>query len=147
MRVIVQRVNYAELTVEDELISKIGKGLIVFVGFDTDPSQSTIEFLANKVSNLRIFQDEDGKMNFSVKDVGGEILVVSNFTLYADCSRGTRPNFCNALVADKAIIAYEKFVDVLKGIMGEKIKTGKFKSHMHIHQECDGPINIIIDRE
>lgn len=147
MRVIVQRVNYAELSVDEKNVSKIDKGIVVFVGFDSEPSDKTISFLANKVSNLRIFQDEEGKMNYSVKDVDGEILVVSNFTLYADCSRGTRPNFCNALKADRAVIVYEKFVEELKNIMGDKIKTGVFKSHMHIHQECDGPINIVIDKE
>lgn len=144
MRVIVQRVDGAELKVDGKTVSKINKGLTVFFGAKTGDEESSAKFLAKKVANLRIFRDENDKMNNSVLDINGEILVVSNFTLYADTTRGNRPNFMNAMEPVEAERLYKIFVEELRKF-NINVQTGVFGAHMSISQVNNGPVNVIIE--
>ena len=146
MRLIVQRVDSAELTVDGELISSIGKGFCVYVGARQGDTEKDAQLLAKKLCGLRIFRDENDKMNLSLKDVGGEILLVSNFTLYADCTRGYRPNFSNALNACEAKHLYEYLTELIKSYE-IPVKNGVFGAHMKIDVKNNGPVNIVIDSE
>ena len=143
MRAIVQRVNHAKLSVDDKLVSSIGHGLLVYLGVCQDDNESDVYYLAKKISGLRIFKDSEDKMNLSVKDVGGEILLVSNFTIYGDCSRGNRPNFMYAMEPQKANELY-KMLKLELEKHDIHVETGMFGEHMHILVENDGPINIIL---
>jgi D-aminoacyl-tRNA deacylase len=138
-------VHNADLFVDNKLVSSIKKGLVVFIGFCIDEDIDKIDWLANKIVNLRIFKDDEDKMNLSVKDVGGDILLVSNFTLYADTSHGFRPNFMYALNSEKARPLYEELIKSLNNLYSGHIQTGIFHEHMEINQQNDGPINIVID--
>lgn len=144
MKAIIQRVNFARLRVGNELVSEIGNGLLIYLGVGTDDEQSKLCHLAKKIAGLRIFRDQDDKMNLSVLDVKGEIMIVSNFTLYADVTRGNRPNFSNALNSKDAFVLYDKLVEALKSY-NIKVVTGVFGEHMHIDVQNDGPVNIIIE--
>lgn len=134
----------AKLTVDSKGISKIEKGFVIFFGAKTGDSESLIKPLAKKIANLRIFRDENDKMNNSILDVQGEILVVSNFTLYADTSRGNRPNFMNAMEPVEAEKLYLLFVEELKKF-NINVKKGVFGAHMSISQTNNGPVNVIIE--
>ncbi|ABQ46228.1 D-tyrosyl-tRNA(Tyr) deacylase [Thermotoga petrophila RKU-10] len=144
MRAVVQRVSEAKVIVEEKTVGAIKRGLLVFVGVGKDDTEEDCEWLADKVSGLRIFEDEDGKMNLSVKDINGEVLVVSQFTLYGDCRRGKRPSFTEAAPPDKGKALYERFVELLRE-KGLKVETGKFRAHMHVHLVNDGPVTILLD--
>ena len=144
MRAVVQRVSKAKVIVEEKTVGAIKRGLLVFVGVGKDDTEEDCEWLADKVSGLRIFEDEDGKMNLSVKDINGEVLVVSQFTLYGDCRRGKRPSFTEAAPPDKGKALYERFVELLRE-KGLKVETGKFRAHMHVHLVNDGPVTILLD--
>lgn len=144
MRAVIQRVDNAKLTVEEKTVSKIDKGLVVYLGINQNDTIKNANNLAKKIADLRIFRDENCKLNLSVKNIGGQILVVSNFTIYADCSRGNRPNFMYAMKSENANVLYEFFVTELKS-QGIEVKTGMFGEHMTIEQTNNGPINIIVE--
>ena len=144
MRAVIQRVKEASVKVDNEIVGKIGRGLLVLLAVHVDDTEDKIEKMATKIINLRIFRDKDDKMNLSVKDVGGEILVVSQFTLYGDTSKGNRPSFIESARPDKAIPYYEKFIEKIKS-SGLKTATGKFGAMMDVSLINDGPVTIIID--
>ena len=147
MRVVLQRANRAELTVEGLEPRHIGAGLVAFLGVMQGDTEVQADFLAEKVCTLRVFKDEDDKMNLSLLDVGGELLVVSNFTLGTDCKRGRRPSFDMAASAGAAQALYERFVEKARACGVKKVETGEFGAHMHVLVDNDGPVNIIIDTE
>ena len=144
MKLVVQRVKSTRLEVDGRLISEIGKGLAVYVGVGVGDVEAEADRLAEKLVKLRIFEDENGKMNLSVKDVGGEILSISQFTLYADVSHGNRPGFSGAERPDRAKELYEYFSDKV-ATLGVPVKKGIFGADMQILQHNDGPVTIIYD--
>jgi D-tyrosyl-tRNA(Tyr) deacylase len=145
MRVVVQRVSQASVTVAGEKISEIGKGMLILVGIEDSDNQEDIDWLANKIVQLRIFDDEQGVMNLSIKDVDGDILVVSQFTLHASTKKGNRPSYIRASKPDFAIPMYEKFVTAIETVLAKKPGTGKFGAMMNVALVNDGPVTIIID--
>jgi D-tyrosyl-tRNA(Tyr) deacylase len=145
MRVVLQRVLQASVKVEAEVIAEIGKGLLILVGIEDEDLQEDIDWLATKITQLRIFDDEEGVMNLSVKDVDGEILIVSQFTLHASTKKGNRPSYIRASKPDFAIPMYEKFVQKTEELLGKKVGTGKFGAMMEVSLVNDGPVTIIID--
>ena len=144
MRAVVQRVSRAEVRVAGESVGSIGHGLCVFLGIGKDDSQAKVEHLAEKIKNLRILEDESGKMNLSLEDKREEILVVSQFTLYGDCRKGNRPSFSNAAAPDQAEKLYEYFVRRLRGA-GLTVATGQFKARMEVTLVNDGPVTFIVE--
>lgn len=143
MRCVVQKVNSSSVTVDGKLINKIERGLNVLVGFTHDDTDKDIEYMARKVANLRVFEDENDVMNKSVIDVGGEILSISQFTLYGDAKKGNRPSYINALGGEKALPMYEKFNEELNKYV--KTYGGVFGADMKVEILNDGPTTIIID--
>lgn len=146
MRAVVQRVKNTRLTVDGKLISEIPFGLTVFLGVKTGDSEKQADWLMKKIAGLRIFEDADGKMNLSVKDVGGEVLLVSQFTLYGDASHGNRPSFTLAERPERAEPLYEYAVKTLQGL-GVTVKKGVFGGDMQIEQHNDGPVTILLEKE
>ena len=146
MRAVVQRVKYTKLEVDGELISEIPFGLTVFLGVKTGDTEKQADFLMKKISALRVFEDENGKMNLSVKDVGGEVLLVSQFTLYGDATKGNRPSYTLAERPEKAEPLYEYAVNALKE-QGVVVKKGVFGADMKIAQLNDGPVTILLEKE
>ncbi|MBE7085203.1 MAG: D-tyrosyl-tRNA(Tyr) deacylase [Clostridiales bacterium] len=144
MRAVVQRVKETSLTVDGKLISKIPFGLTVFLGVKAGDTEKEASYLMKKISSLRIFEDENGKMNLSVKDVGGEVLLVSQFTLYGDASHGNRPSFTLAERPEKAEPLYEYAVKELSSY-GITVKKGVFGADMQIDQHNDGPVTILLE--
>lgn len=145
MRVVIQRVSEASVTVDHSLITSIAKGLLVLVGIEDADTEEDIFWLSNKIINLRIFDDENGVPNISIKDIDGDILVVSQFTLQASTKKGNRPSYIKASKAEIAIPLYEKFVIQLSKDLGKKIQTGIFGADMKVALINDGPVTIIID--
>lgn len=145
MLVVIQRVTQATLHIEQTLRAEIAQGLVVLVGIAPDDTQEDIDWLATKIAQLRIFADEEGKMNKSVQDIQGDILLVSQFTLYASTKKGNRPSFLGAAKPDIAIPLYEQAVTALETAIGKPIQTGEFGADMQINLTNDGPITIIID--
>lgn len=145
MRIILQRVSEASVTVNDEIIGKIGHGLLLFVGIEDEDTDEDMEWLCNKVAKMRIFNDEEGKMNYSVKDVGGSILAVSQFTLHASLKKGNRPSFMGAARPEYAIPMYEKFIKILEITSGRTVETGEFGADMKVRLLNDGPVTIFLD--
>ena len=143
MKLVIQRVKEASVTIDNKLFSSIQKGILVLFGVEKDDSEDMLEYYAQKLLKLRIFEDENGKMNKSVCDIGGEILVVSQFTLCSDCKKGTRPSFDNAKEPKTAKEYYEKFVKILKA-SGLSVKTGVFAAHMDVGLVNWGPVTIIL---
>lgn len=144
MRGVVQRVKRAGVTVDGELVGRIDKGLLVFLGVGNEDGEKDIQYLADKIMNLRIFEDSDGKMNESLLDQKGELLIVSQFTLYGDCRRGKRPSFDKAARPKDAEMLYERFVEYCKGFE-IKVETGKFQAMMDVELVNDGPVTILLD--
>ncbi len=144
MRAVVQRVKKASVVVDGKIVGKIGKGILILLGVGKEDTEEDIRWLADKVSNLRIFEDDEGKMNKSVKDVGGKILVVSQFTLYGDCRKGRRPSFTQAAPPEKGRFFYEKFIEDLKK-EGIEVESGIFGAKMEVHLINDGPVTILLD--
>lgn len=144
MRALLQRVSGAGVSVEGEEVSHIGPGLLVLLGVARGDSAEDARRLAGKVARLRIFEDEAGKMNLSVTDVGGEVLVVSQFTLLANCRKGRRPSFIGAAEPQEAEALYEVFVEELRG-RSVPVVTGVFQAHMHVSLTNDGPVTILLE--
>jgi D-tyrosyl-tRNA(Tyr) deacylase len=145
MRVVLQRVSRAEVRVGGMTIARIGRGLLVLVGFATTDRSEALEWMARKVAELRIFDDEQGKLNRSVKDVGGEVLVVSQFTLLADCRKGRRPSFTEAAPAQVSQPLLHQFVVLLKA-EGLPVQSGQFGAMMEVELVNEGPVTIVLDR-
>ena len=145
MIAVIQRVHYVKLRVEGHLVSQIGKGLLVLLGVSINDGEQQAEWLARKISQLRIISDEEGKMNRSVLDTGQEILVVSQFTLLADAAQGNRPSYIKAARPEQAIPLYKKVVSDLQIILGKKVPTGVFGADMQIEMVNDGPVTICLD--
>lgn len=144
MRVVVQRSKRASVTVAGEVTGQITKGLVLLVGVTHEDTQKDAAYLADKIANLRIFEDKDEKMNLSLMDVGGEILSVSQFTLYGDCRKGRRPNFMDAARPDQAVELYEIFNSLLRE-KGIRVETGIFGAMMDVELINDGPVTLIVD--
>lgn len=144
MRIVIQRVLGAEVNVAGKRVTEIGPGLCVFVGIGKTDRQSTADHLAEKIRNLRIFEDDSGKMNRSLVDVQKEILVVSQFTLYGDCTKGNRPSFTEAALPADAERLYEHLVQQLRA-SGLRVATGQFKAHMQVSLINDGPVTLILE--
>lgn len=145
MRVLIQRVSQASVTVEGQTISKIGKGLLILLGIGHSDGEEQVQFLAEKTANLRIFEDEQGKTNLSVLDVKGEAIVVSQFTLYANTSKGRRPSFIDAALPDVAEPLVYRFAELLCR-HGVPTQTGKFGAHMEVEIHNDGPVTIWLEK-
>ena len=145
MRSIVQRVRYAKVSVNGELIASIERGLCALVGVGSDDSAADVNYMASKLAGLRVFEDANGKMNLNVRDVAGEFLLVSQFTLFGDLRGGNRPSFTQAAAPDVAKRLFDELVDALSERGGGLVKTGKFRSHMDVELANDGPVTILVD--
>ena len=144
MKIIVQRVNFAEIFVNNKFKGKIQKGIVAYIGITNGDSVKDIDFCIDKLINLRIFDDENGKLNLSVKDIRGELLIVSNFTIYGNTKKGRRPSYSDSAPASEAYEIYNLFVKKLEQT-GIRFETGEFGQYMRIVSENDGPVNLIID--
>ena len=145
MRVVIQRVTRASVTIDNEIYSSIGLGLFVLVGIEDADNEEDAQWLAGKIAKIRIFSDEEGLMNCALQDVDGQILVVSQFTLHAATKKGNRPSFIKAARPETAIPLYEKFIQYIENESNTKVKTGVFGADMKIDLLNDGPVTIIID--
>ena len=144
MRAVIQRVTQAQVTVGNNVVATIGNGLCAFLGIGKEDSETNAQALADKIVNLRIFEDDQGKMNQSIGNVGGEFLVVSQFTLYGDCRKGNRPSFSNAAEPSQALRLYEYFSQRLRDA-GVKVATGQFQAHMKVSLINDGPVTFFLE--
>ena len=144
MRAVVQRVSRSRVTVAGEVIGSIGKGMLVLLGVEQDDTEQDSHTLADKLIGLRIFDDDEGKMNLSLTDIGGEMLVVSQFTLLGDCRKGRRPSFVAAAAPEKANELYEAFVAAV-AVQGIRVATGRFRAMMDVELVNDGPVTLLLD--
>lgn len=144
MKALIQRVSEASVTVDGDTVGSIGRGMLLLLGIEKGDDEKDIDYIGQKVFNLRMFEDSDGKMNLPVSDAGGAILVVSQFTLSADCRKGNRPSFDNAESPGRAEALYEVFIRKLASL-GVAVSTGKFGAHMKVRLTNDGPVTFVID--
>ena len=144
MRAVVQRVAEAQVKVGDETVGRIGAGLCVLLGVGNTDNEKHADALADKIKRLRVFEDDDGKMNRAVSDCGGEVLVISQFTLYGDCRKGNRPSFTDAAPAAIADRLYQRFVERLRAA-GLSVATGRFQAHMQVALVNDGPVTLVLE--
>ncbi len=145
MKLVIQRVSEAKVEVDNKIVGKIGKGFLVLFGVAQGDTKEQADFLAEKLCNLRVFEDENDKMNLSIKDIDGELLVVSQFTLYADCRKGNRPSFIDAAKPQEANELYEYFMDKCKGLV-KNVEKGIFGADMKVSLLNDGPVTIILEK-
>ncbi len=145
MRVVIQRVLGASVSINNAVFSAMGKGLLILLGIEVNDTEIDAEKIVNKITKLRIFNDENGLMNLSNADVNGEFMVISQFTLYAETKKGNRPSYLKAARPDQAIPLYEKFIELLRQQSGKEIETGEFGAAMKVSLVNDGPVTIIID--
>ncbi len=146
MKAVLQRVTSASVTINGNEKKEINHGLVVLIGITKSDSEKEVSYLSEKIAGLRIFEDEEGKMNKSLKDIGGEMLIISQFTLYADCKKGKRPSFTNAARPDIAIPLYEDFINKVSSLE-IPVQTGEFGAEMLVSINNDGPVTIILDTE
>lgn len=144
MRIVIQRVSKASVSIDEEVVGQIGRGFMVLVGVEEADSQEDVDYLVRKTANMRIFEDEEGKMNISLKDVGGQVLSISQFTLHANTKKGNRPSFVDAAKPDHSLPLYEAYNEGLRQ-EGLTVETGEFGADMQISLINDGPVTIIID--
>ena len=144
MRAVVQKVSQSKVTVDGEITGEIGQGLMVLLGVTHTDTEADARYMAEKIANLRIFEDDEEKLNLSVKDIGGAVLSVSQFTLYGDCRRGRRPSFTEAARPDVANALYETFNTFLRE-EGVQVETGRFQTHMMVDLTNDGPVTVLLD--
>ena len=147
MRAVIQRVSESSVTIAGEKKAAIGKGLLVLLGIEDADKEEDVKWLAAKIVNMRIFSDENGKMNLSLKEVDGDLLIVSQFTLHASTKKGNRPSFVKAARPEKAIPLYERFIQECNDLLGKKTASGKFGADMKVVLVNDGPVTIIIDTQ
>ena len=145
MKTVIQRVSFASVTIENKVVADIKKGLLVLIGIEDADNQEDINWLTAKIANIRIFGDENDVMNLSVKDIDGDVIVVSQFTLHANTKKGNRPSYIKASKPDIAIPLYENFVQQLEKELGKKVQTGVFGADMKVSLLNDGPVTIVID--
>lgn len=145
MRAVVQRVSTSNVSVGNKVIASISAGLTVLLAVKNDDNNTDASYLAKKIMQLRIFSDNEDKMNMSIQDVGGEILVVSQFTLYGDCKKGNRPSYTQSASADKAKFLYEYFIQYLRDNYSNHIECGKFQANMTVNIQNDGPVTLILE--
>jgi len=145
MRVVIQRVSRASVTIDGYVKSLISNGLLVFVGVEDADRQEDVQWLSNKITQLRVFNDDNDVMNLSIKDIDGELLVVSQFTLHAKTKKGNRPSYISAAKPEISIPMYKAFVEQLSKDLGKEVQTGEFGAHMNVELVNDGPVTIIID--
>lgn len=145
MKVVIQRVSQASVTIKNKIIAEINSGLLILIGIEEADCQEDINWLTSKIANLRIFGDENEVMNLSVKDINGDIIVVSQFTLHASTKKGNRPSYIKAAKPEIAIPLYEKFITQMEIELGKKIQTGQFGADMKVSLVNDGPVTILID--
>ncbi|REG88842.1 D-aminoacyl-tRNA deacylase [Winogradskyella sediminis] len=145
MRLVIQRVSEASVIINKEVVAKINKGLLILLGIENEDNQEDISWLCNKIGNLRIFPDDNGLMNRSLKAIDGDVILVSQFTLHASTKKGNRPSYIKAAKPDIAIPLYNEFIKTLQNGLGKSIQTGEFGADMKVHLVNDGPVTIIID--
>lgn len=144
MRAVVQRVTYSSVEVDGVIVGEINEGFNVLLGISKDDTEEDMKYIKDKIINLRVFSDENDKMNLSLLDIKGELLLISQFTLYGDARKGRRPNFMNALGGEEAKKFYDKFIEIMKET-GLKVETGIFGADMKVHIKNDGPVTILLD--
>lgn len=146
MKLIVQKVSQAEVHVDNCLQGRIQKGFMVLLGLHRDDTHEHSDYMIKKLLNLRVFPDQDGKMNKSLLDVSGELLIVSQFTLYGNCQKGNRPSFIDAMPPVEAEKFYNQFIEKLEQVYGKEVQTGQFQAHMQVSLVNDGPVTIVLER-
>ena len=146
MRVVLQRVSSGRVSIDGEVAGRIGQGLVLLVGFTAGDSEPTLRWMAEKIVGLRVFNDGAGKMNLSLDEVGGGLLVVSQFTLYGDTRKGRRPSFVHAAAPDLAIPLYDTFLDLLRELVPGRVESGRFGAMMDVALVNDGPVTLVLER-